>query len=82
MTNVPFPRLDHGNAAVMQLREWIKGQREAARQTLETETDLNVILRTQGRAALLAELERCVDPAHQTLASASLRGPRSTFSPT
>ena len=62
-TDAPFPALEYGNAAVIYLRAWIKGQRELARIEMETATDINIILRLQGRAALLAELEKNIDPA-------------------
>ena len=70
-----FPTLDHGNTAVVQLRDWLQAQRKAAQRVLEDERDHDVLLRTQGRAALLRELEQRCDPAHQQLMTRTLRRP-------
>lgn len=64
MANEPFPPLDAGNAAVMDLRRWLRDQREIARRSLETSVDMNHILRLQGRISLLIELEQAIDPNH------------------
>ena len=56
------PHLDRGNSAVMQLHAWLRREREKCRGVLETTTDMETILRTQGRAALLRELETVIDP--------------------
>ena len=56
-----FPRLGSRNASVFELKDWLEGQREKARDSLETETDRDKILRTQGRLTLLKELLLNVD---------------------
>ena len=57
-----LPVLDRGNSAVQQLHAWLRRERDTCRGILETETDTTVILRTQGRAQLLRELEMSIDP--------------------
>lgn len=63
--STPFPPLDPGNAAVQDLRRWLQGEREKARLTLESSAEMETILRTQGRVALLAELLQKIDPNHR-----------------
>ena len=57
--------LTPGNPAVEELREWLTAQRETARGRLENATDLNEILRLQGRLALIGELLLEIDPTHR-----------------
>lgn len=61
--------LGDNNAAVVALRDWLKGQLKAAREALETETDVPEIWRLQGRSALLRDLLRNVDPKHRRYGS-------------
>lgn len=73
MSTKPFPVLERGNAAVMQLRAWLVGERERIRETLETAPDLLTIQRLQGRATLLSELLRLVDETHRAYGDEPLK---------
>ena len=60
-----FPRLQPGNAAVIDLKDWLEGEREKARNSLETETERDEILRKQGRVSLIKEMLKSIDPEHR-----------------
>lgn len=60
-----LPSLSSGNAAVIELRDWIAAERAAVWIRLETETDPTAIYKLQGRAALLGELAQSIDPEHR-----------------
>ena len=59
-----FPRLQPGNAAVIDLKDWLEGEREKARNSLETETG-DKALRLQGRVSLIKEMLSSIDPEHR-----------------
>lgn len=60
-----FPRLKPGNAAIIELKEWLEGQREMYRGRLESESDHQKILRTQGKVEIIRELLQSIDPNHR-----------------
>ena len=74
MSKEPFPVLERGNAAVMQLRAWLIGERERMRDSLETAPDLLTIHRLQGRTAVLTELLLLVDEKHRAYGDGPLKG--------
>ena len=59
-----FPRLSRGNPGIQELKDWLKAQREAGRDALETASG-DRILHLQGRLELIGELLRNIDPAHR-----------------
>ena len=65
MTNAVPRSLSSGNAAVIELRDWIAAERAAVWLKLEGETDPTTIYRLQGRAALLGELAQSINPEHR-----------------
>lgn len=73
-----FPTITAGNAAVMELRQWIEGQRETARDELEQAEDPMKIGRLQGRSELLSELLAGIDPDRRPLRGVSSRLPKAS----
>lgn len=71
-----FPTLTAGNAAIEELRDWLEGQRETARDQLEEATDMTQVARLQGRAELLAEMLGWINPERRPLAGVSSRLPK------
>ena len=61
----PPPKLNSGNAAVIELAGWLAAERERVRSRLETEADPREIALAQGRALLINELLRLADAGYQ-----------------
>ena len=57
-------KLTRDNAAVVHLEGWLRQEQERVRLRLEEESSMETILRLQGRATLVREMLRSVDPAH------------------